>query len=390
MALPNVHIQLGQGNMGRVTPSVDGVVGLVLTGAAVAEKLELNKPYVLSSTRDLVTLGIEAETNPLLDKEIKAFYAVAGEGAELHLIVTAAATTMAQMCAPEATSPLTRLVEAAAGRIKVVGVNKLAPDVYEADTEQGVDKDAIQAMQAAHLSAESFAGRIYPFRVLMAAPAWTGKTDKLFKPAEASCNRVAMVLASDDKGRSAAVAQVLGRIASIEPQQSIGYVSLGQLTAQGWFTDGSTMAEKAGLGDLLHDAGYIFYRSFPTRNGCYLNGAPMCAPVTNDYATLELGRIIDKATVIVYSTYIGEIQGNIRVAEDGTIDPGVCKSYEAMIENAVANSLQGQISGFQSYIDPVQNILSTGNLAISCQITPLGVSSHINVELSLSNPALAK
>lgn len=390
MGLPNVHIKLGQGNLGRVVSSTDGVVGLILTGTAVENKIELNKPYTLSSTRDLITLGIDDQVNPLIDKDVKAFYATAGDGAELHLLVVSQATTMAQMCAADATSPLSKLIESASGRIKVVGINKIAPEGYELDITQGIDKDAIDAMQAAQQCSDSFAARIYPFRVLMAAPKWTGTTEKLFKPSEASCNRVAMVLASDDSGMSAAVGQILGRVASIEPQQSIGYVSLGQLATQGWFTGGSTMSEKAGLGDLLHDAGYIFYRSFPTRSGCYPNGAPMCAQPTDDYGTLELGRIIDKATVLVYSTYISEIQGNIAVAQDGTIDVGICKSYEAIIENAVANSMQGQISGFKAYINPAQNIISSATLQIGCEITPMGISSHINVDLSLSNPALSK
>lgn len=47
MSLPNVKVVIGNGNMGIVSSSNDGVAGLILTGAAVSEKLELNKVYVL-------------------------------------------------------------------------------------------------------------------------------------------------------------------------------------------------------------------------------------------------------------------------------------------------------------------------------------------------------
>ena len=43
MARPNVNISLGNGNMGRSAATADGVAGMVLTGVAVAGKLELNK-----------------------------------------------------------------------------------------------------------------------------------------------------------------------------------------------------------------------------------------------------------------------------------------------------------------------------------------------------------
>lgn len=71
MGLPNVSIVLGNGNLGRVPLTDDGVAGLILTGAAVAGKLDLNKGYVLASAADLVTLGISEANNPLASKEIK-------------------------------------------------------------------------------------------------------------------------------------------------------------------------------------------------------------------------------------------------------------------------------------------------------------------------------
>lgn len=64
--------------MGRSAATADGVAGMVLTGVAVAGKLELNKHYQLSGTADLVTLGVTADNNPLVYKEVTAFYEQAG------------------------------------------------------------------------------------------------------------------------------------------------------------------------------------------------------------------------------------------------------------------------------------------------------------------------
>lgn len=391
MPLPGVKINLGNGALGRVSASADGVAGLILTGTAVENKLQLNKPYQISSTRDLVMLGVTAENNPLLEKEIKAFYAQSGDGSELHLLIVSEATTLAAMCDPAADSPLCKLIDSSGGRIRLVGVNKLPPAEYEADTAEGIDKDAITAAEKAQQTAESYADKIRPFRVLLPAPAWTGSTDALFKPSEGSYNRVAMILASDSKigeAYPAAVGMILGRAAAMEPQQCIGRVKSGVLTSNGYFTNGSTYLEKSGLADALHDAGYIFFMNITAKNGCYLNGDPMAAPVTDDYSTLNLGRIIDKASVLAYTTYITEIMDNIEVDDKGQLAVGACKNFEAMIENAIGGTMGNQISSFSAYVNPAQNILSTGKLTIECKLRPLGVIRNIVVNLSFDNPAI--
>lgn len=391
MGLPKVKINLGNGNLGQTSITDDGIAGMILTGRAVDGTLELNKHYQLSSTRDLKGLGITEENNPLAAKEIKAFYAQAGDGAELHLLVVSEATTLATMCDPADGSPLRKLIDAAAGRIRLVGINKLTPAEYEADTTQGIDADAITAAANAQQTADDYAGQIRPFRLLLPAPGWTGTTENLYKPAESSYNRVAFILASDGAiagEYSAAVGMILGRAAAMEPQQSIGRVKSGSLTPEGYFTSGDNYLDKIGMAESLNDAGYIFFTSYTAKNGCYLNGDGMAAPASDDYGQLHLGRIIDKAMVIAYTTYISEILENIAVDEKGNLPVGACKNFEGMIENAVAANMGNQIGSFTAYVDPSQNILSTGKLEIDCKLVPLGVLREIQVNLSFENPAV--
>lgn len=391
MALPNVSITLGSGGLGRVATTDDGVAGLILTGAEVTDKLELNKRYQLSGTSDLEKLGITEATNPLAYKEVRAFYSQTGEGAELHLLIVAAATTLTAMCDSTAGSPLCKLIDSTGGRIRIVGVNKLTPKEYEAVTTQGIDADAITAGDAAHKTAESYAKQIRPFRILLPAPLFKEDSDDLFAPAESSYNRVAYLLASDDEvNKSAAIGMVLGRAAKVEPQQSLGRVKDGSLAPSLNLTNGKTFIEMGGMAGTLHAAGYIIPVSYPTKNGAYLNGNPMATPVTDDYSELNLGRIIDKATVVTYSTYISEIMDNIQINEDGTISAGVCVSFAGMIENAIAASMGSQISSFSVEIDSKQNVLSTGALQINCKIVPLATLKEINVLLAFDNPASKK
>jgi len=388
--LPNVHITLGNGKLGRSSATPDGVAGLILTGAAVAGKLELNKHYQISSTRDLAGLGIDAQSNPLADKDIRAFYAQAGDGAELHLLFVPQATTLTAICDTAFNSPLSNLINGGGGRIRIVGINKLPSTGYTPTLTQCIDGDAITAAAAAHLCAENFAKDIKPFRLLLPAPAWTGVTENLFKPRSSSYNRVGFVLASDDPvNKTAAIGQVLGRAARIEPQQNIGRVKSGSIAPNGYFTNGKTYLEMAGLAESLHDAGYIFYRSFPTKNGCYLNDDTMAAPATDDYSNLSLGRIIDKANVIIYSVYIEEILDELAVDEKGKIPEGACRSYEGMIRQAIFNEMNRQISGFVPFIDPDQNPISTSTMRVSAEIIPKATLRKIIVDLSYKNPQLS-
>ena len=393
--LPGVSIELGSGGLGRVAATADGVAGLLLTGAAVTiddkTTFELNRHYQLSSTKDLATLGITAENNPLIDHEVRSFYAQVGEGAELHLLAASEATLLTTMCDPGADSPLSRLIDGAAGRITILGVNRLIPAEAEVDASQGIEADVITAAAKAQQAAEAYAAKIKPFRLFLPAAAWTGEVGP-FKPSEASYNRVAMVLCSEGelKGQfPAAIGMVLGRAAKAEPQQDLGRVKFGSLAATGYFTDGSPFLDKQGLAESLNDAGFIFFLNYPGKNGCYLNGCPMAIAATDDYAVLNNGRIMDKAMRIAYDTYISEIMDNVAVGTDGKLPAGVCSSFESMIENAIAAQMDGQISSFSAYVNPEQNILSTSRLEIECSIVPLGVLKNINVLLAFSNPALA-
>ena len=390
MARPNVNIVLGNGNLGRSSVSDDGVAALVLTGTAVSETLALNKHYQLAGTADLVKLGITAENNPLVYKEVTAFYEEAGDGAELHLLVVAEATTFTQMCDSADGSPLRKLIDASGGRVRIAGVNRIPPLEYEADVTQGIDKDAIDAAAKAQAVAESFAaGRVAPFRLLMPAPALDPDSESLFKPREASYNAVAFVLASDDATtHTAAIGRILGRAASLSVHQSLGRVRAGAIATEMYLTDGQSYTEADSLADMLHDAGYIIPICYPRKNGAYLNGDPMAAPVTDDYSQLRYGRVIDKARIIIYDTLIDEVLDNVESDDSGNLSAGQCVSYASMIENAVMTQMDGEITAFNCTVPADQNILSSEKITVICQIQPIGVVETFEVTLEFTNPAL--
>lgn len=392
MSLPNVNITLGNGNIGSVTLSDDGISALIVTGAAVSTTLELEKAYVLSSTADLKKLGITEENNPLAYKDILAFYTSAGDGAELHLLVTSEDNTLTDICSMEAGSPLKKLIDSAAGRIRLVGININPGAEYEGTVTSGIDQDVVTAVTAAQNVAENYMNQIAPFVVLLPALGWSGSTTSLYQPREGSQNCVSVVMASDGKvgdGKyfSAAIGQVLGRLATCAVNISMARVRDGSIAAAGYLTDGKTPEEDFSLWNSLHDAGYIFYRTYIGKNGYYLNDDATAVATTDDYHRLCLTRVIQKALVICYKTYIDEIMDSIEVDPDtGQVPQPMCKYYEQLLNRAVGTNMDGEISGFTAYIDPAQDLITSGRLNIQAKITPTALLKEINVDLSFNNP----
>lgn len=392
MSLPNVNITLGNGNIGSVALSDDGIAGLIVTGAAVSTTLELEKVYVLSSTADLKKLGITEENNPLAYKEIAAFYTSAGDGAELHLLVTDEENTLTDICSSVDGSPLKKLIDSAAGRIRLVGININPGAEYEGAVTSGIDQDVVTAVTAAQQVAENYMSQIAPFVVLLPAMGWSGSTTSLYQPREGSQNCVSVVMASDGKvgdGKyySAAIGQVLGRLATCAVNISLARVRDGSIAAAGYLTDGKTPEEDFSLWNALHDAGYIFYRTYIGKNGYYLNDDATCVATTDDYHRLCLTRVIQKALVICYKTYIDEILDSISVdPETGQVPQPMCKYYEQLLIRAINTNMDGEISGFTAYIDPAQDLITTGRLNIQAKITPTALLKDIDVDLSFNNP----
>lgn len=394
MGFPNVNIIIGNGNIGSVSLSDDGIAGMILTGMATTgeKKMELNKPYTLGAFRDIEALGVTAENNPLVYKDVAAFYAATGDGAELHLLVVSEATTLTQMCAVSASSPVNILINSASGRIRILALNRNVPTEYAPKVTKGIDEDVITAIDAAQKTAENFTSQVWPIRVLLPAIGWNGTTESLYQPREGSQNRIALVMCSDGKYgtsqlHSAAMGQVLGRVSKIDVHRSIARVRDGSIAVTGYMMDGKTPEGHNSLWKLLHDAGYIFYRTFIGKNGYYLNDDPMCAPTTDDYAYLNLGRVIDKAVIIAYKTYIDDLMDNVLVDEKGQLSTPLCKSFEAAINRSVNSNMGDQISSFTAYVNPAQDIISTGSLSIQCKIVPQGILREINVNLSFTNPS---
>jgi len=388
MALPKVAITLGNGNLGANVATEDGVAGLVLTGVATAG-LPLGTPKVIFSLNEAQDLGILATgSNASAHRHIREFYDLAGEGAELYIMTVADTVTLTQQADLTNATGATKLLDAAQGRIRLLGLTRTPAASYIPGLTDGLDKDSLDAITKAQQLALAYGAQYKPVRVLIEGRKLdTANLATLKDLRTYTANHAGVVIGSTTNDGSASVGLVLGRAASIPVQRNIGRVKDGALPILSAYVN-TAKSEDLTSGDLLHDKGYIFLRTFVGRSGYYLNDDPMCAPVTDDYSQLALGRVIDKATMVAYQTYVEELNDEITIDESGKISVPVIKYLQNKIESAVNLAMVDEISSFSAYIDADQNVLSTGKLTVKAAIVPMGYTKTIEVLLGFTNPAL--
>ncbi len=398
MGLPKVSITLENGTLGLVSGTSDGIAGLIMSGVAVVDKIALAEPKQIFSTDEAKALGLDdaydTANGTNVWKHIKDFYAQAGEGAALWIMLYSNVTTMATVC--DVNQDLAKkLLDAADGSIRILAVDRIPDGGYAPTYNDGLDDDVTAAILKAHELAEAYATEFTPVRIIISARDYQGVIGNLVDLSENTNNRVQACISTDVAGSlSAAVGLLLGRYAAIPVQRNPGRVKDGDLAInEGYLTDGATKIEdlSSGEADQIIDKAFVALMKWANRNGYFFNGDPTASPASDDYSSFARGRVIDKALVIAYDTYVNEILDDLEVDDSGFMDPGVAKDYQAKIENAVNLQMtnNNEISGFTATIDAQQNVLSTNKVSIGLKIRPKFYSKEIDITLGFENPALS-
>ena len=168
MALPGVQIKLENGNLGGIVSRNDGISALALTGVAVqgASKVLVEIPYQVFSLKEAEELGISRTgLNSYAYKHVKEFYDVAGEGSELWVMLFLQEKTMSYMVDIAEENSVKKMIEKANGKINLLGVSRKHE---EGETiANGVDEDVDNTLVKSQATADDFADKFMPFRVLI-------------------------------------------------------------------------------------------------------------------------------------------------------------------------------------------------------------------------------
>ena len=392
MALPDVNIVVVNGDIDGAQPVADRVIGLLLSGTAVADKIALNEPHLLTSVDDLVTLGITADNNPLAYQEIVEFYTLAARGTNLYIMLFSNATTLKDMMDKTSATGTVKLLEYAkkGTPIKFLGINIVRANGYTPTmSADGLDQDVLDAATNAKALVADYFTTHYPLRVILPCMGFAiAAADTVHNFRQDTNNVCSFLLSANDSTGRIGIGLFMGREASIPVQRNPGRVRDGaMITTEPYWPDGSLWSTLSGKLGALNDKGYIFFRNWPRKNGFYYNDDPTSAPTTDDQNSLSRAFVIDKAHEIAYDTYVNEILDDIKLnTQNGTMSPSVITGYQAEIESAINAQMADNISACKCYIDPTQNLSSENTpLKIRFRILPMRQNKWIDVEIGFAS-----
>lgn len=430
--LNDVVITKLSGGLGRRNPEQDMVSGLLFDGVAT-EKLAIDKVERLASLEDAEALGITANYDvdgQSAYYQIQQFFRMNPSG-DLYIMKTTA--TSYESIAGKAKD----MQEKANGNIRQIAI------IYSGIT-------TFAQTQAAVLKGQQQAALAYadymPFEVILEGKGFD--VDNAASLAGLNAENVSVVVAMDvekaleqkvyhegtstlytlaadealvpvenmpgvynvknadglkegDEGalyfvlkylykNTAAVGLALGAISKAKVSENIAWIEKFNLTGEGFakagFIGGEEIKTLGTLSD-LNEKRYIFARTHTGLAGVYFNDSSTCTTGTSNFAYVENNRTINKATRLLRTALLPKLASPVLVDIDGKLPQSVSKSFEGLCRSALEGMVANQeVSDFDVYVDPKQNILATSELKVKAEITPIGTARKIMVDLGFKNP----
>jgi hypothetical protein len=385
MAAPNLTIVKGQGGLGRPLTGEDHISGLVFFNATLPAGFGSANEKTFTSLAQAEAAGITstAAAYKRYHYHIKEFFRMNPLGI-LHVGIYPI---------PGGTydfAPVTTLQYYAGGKIRQMGV--YAPGLT---TITATPVAALQA-KAAALETEG-----KPLLAILAVDiSGTADITTLADLRSAGASPLVQVCIGQDGGSVGAALAVsegdsitclgamLGLYSAIPVSNNIGWVKsynmAGAELAVPAFANGQLYsALSASAVSALYDKGYVFLRTHQGVGGTYFAGSPTCVVSTNDYSSGEAVRTIQKAIRQVRAFISEAINGPVLIdPATGFISDEYAAYLTALGNRALAEmEAANEISGSQTIVNPEQNVVSTGSIAITIEIVPIGTANTISITI---------
>lgn len=411
--LPSVIINLIDTPNGVATVGTDGSSGLIVSGIAVSGKFALGDvlgPFY--SLSDAEAMGIDATydtTNTTVaHKQIADFYAEAGTGAELYVMVVASTVTMTQMLQHDGNyAPV--LISTSNGKIRMLAVSRTPENGYTPTYTNQFDAEIWAAItEAKLLRADQFSKGI-PISIIVEGRDFQGvvsSTEDMSDPTTANAEFVSLMIGQDvaySTGAShfaqkyAAVGDLLGRLSGIQVQRNAGRVLDGarsNIAIPGLsnglpLRSGTTVNFTDTQLNTLNDHRYIFFRNLQGQSGAFYSNDWCACPETANYNRISRCRPVDKAIRITNALYIQNLLDDIELdAATGKMNAAVIKSFQSSVEREITEQMMTppsggvkEISGVQAIADPQQNVQVNGKVNVKLNIVPKGMTDAIEVDI---------
>lgn len=129
--------------------------------------------------------------------------------------------------------------------------------------------------------------------------------------------------------------------------------------------------------------GYIYERKYQGFAGSYFDNDAVCDSLTSDYDSIKRVRTMDKVARISYTTLVPYLSSPLIVDPvSGTLSqPTIDKFTNALVNSLTPMVVNAELSGYQVYINPAQNVLTNKELVVAITLVPVGSVDTITVNL---------
>jgi len=396
-ACGTVTINIAQASIGQSLQTNDGICGMVLTGVTEEGGYTLGTPIYVTSLAS-ASSGANAITlanNPFAYRQISDFYSVPGTvNAGLYIMLVPNTMTVADMADntnSASAKVLLNYAKTAGLPIKKLYIMSDDTVVTVADITAGINPACYTAVTNMQVMATAFAALQLPFRCIIGATSYDGTVGNLTNMTSGTTNNRVELLLWDlqpSSGYSGGAACALGFTAGCDAvlpvQRKRSRVKNGPLPGISECYVGTETVEAAG-GDIatMVTKGFATVQTYPQASGYFFSGVPMCTATSDTYNTLVAGCVIDKAQIIAYARYLQEVDDEVPVQADGTIDPSWAGNLQQETNNDFQTNMvaPGNCTSASCSISLTQNIAESGLLAIMIVVN--GVAYAVNIQITL-------
>lgn len=383
-----VNINRAVGQLNRTTPTEDAVVCMVMSGVAVAGKIALGEHKQIFSTDALADLGITAANNALAYQDVKDFYANAGNGAELNIMLVSDATSITDIC-DNSLLLGKKLLEAVDGRGVIFIVNVKKPVGYVPTITAGLDNDVNTAVTKLQQMAVAYSAENNPFVGVLPAlgfnsagiaslPLRTTYTND-YVALNAHCNKADGVVS---------MGLLAGWLAKCQVHQNIARVRFGKMSDTSFMPDGTPAKTLKNQWETLLNKGLIVAIKRGSKSGFFYNDDPCLTTIASDYSSISWNRTINKAHRISHNVLLEKLNDDVDVDETtGKIEGSLISDWESDVENAIREQMaiagankKAEISGVKCTIDPNSDIVND-KIEATINIVRKGQAKTINVRI---------
>ena len=377
--------------------------GLVLGGVA-ASGLALNTTSdELTSAADAELLGIDeaydASNAVLVYYHIKEFFRLAAlsktGAAKLRIRLAAQGTTLTAMCTA-ANAHVQQMLVDANGELRRIGV-VLNPAVgYTPTLSGGLDGDVLTAIvQAELLAAAAFTDK-RPCEIIIEGREFNGTVMGASNLRSNNAGNVQVAIVQDPAvaaldaiyAKHAAVGTMLGVKAACLPHQDIGYTAKFNIAGVTEFasvaiSSGALVSTIAASVPILTGKGYIVAINYPGVAGAFFDGNPTCDAGTSDFAWAQQTSVLNEAARLLYKALFPRINSPVLInPNNGQIQAAVAKEIESEgYQSLDPLAKQGSISGRDVFVDPNQDIQTTGILEVQFSLVAVGTARNITAKI---------